>query len=62
MLAGENPALWVLQEESQAPQPVKVGAAPWRVLHGYKASEQGSSILPFATRVFIIFVIVLIDF
>ena len=41
----------------QAPQPVKVGAAPWRVRHGSKASEQGSSILPFATRVFIIFVI-----
>ena len=32
-------------------------SAPW-----FKASEQGSSILPFATRVFIIFVIVLIDF
>lgn len=62
MLAGENPALWVLQEESQAPQPVKVGAAQWKVRHGSKASEQGSSILPFATRVFIIFVIVLIDF
>ena len=41
---------------------MKVGAAPWRVRHGSKASEQGSSILPFATRVFIIFVIVLIDF
>ena len=46
----------------QAPQPVKVGAAQWKVRHGSKASEQGSSILPFATRVFIIFVIVLIDF
>lgn len=29
-----------------------VESAPW-----FKASEQGSSILPFATRVFIIFVI-----
>ena len=37
---------------------MKVGAAPWRVRHGSKASEQGSSILPFATRVFIIFVII----
>ena len=51
-----------LTRGAQAPQPVKVGAAPWRVRHGSKASEQGSSILPFATRVFIIFVIVLIDF
>ena len=41
---------------------MKVGAAQWKVRHGSKASEQGSSILPFATRVFIIFVIVLIDF
>ena len=62
MLAGENPALWVSIRGAQAPQSVKVGAAPWRVRHGSKASEQGSSILPFATRVFIIFVIVLIDF
>lgn len=30
-----------------------VESAPW-----FKASEQGSSILPFATRVFIIFVII----
>ena len=58
MLAGENPALWVLQEESQAPQPVKVGAAPGECATIYKVWEQGSSILPFATRVFIIFVII----
>lgn len=57
MLAGENPVLWVSIRGAQAPQPVKVGAAQWKVRHGSKASEQGSSILPFATRVFIIFVI-----
>lgn len=34
MLAGENPALWVYIRGAQAPQPVKVGAAPWRVRHG----------------------------
>ena len=59
MLAGENPVVYgSLFKESQAPQPVKVGAAQWKVRHGSKASEQGSSILPFATRVFIIFVII----
>ena len=62
MPAGENPALWVsirgvTSSSNGEGRRSAVESAPW-----FKASEQGSSILPFATRVFIIFVIVLIDF
>lgn len=62
MPAGENPVVYGSYKRSASSSTGEgrrsaLESAPW-----FKASEQGSSILPFATRVFIIFVIVLIDF
>lgn len=46
MLAGENPALWVSIRGAQAPQPVKVGAASWRVRHGSKPESKEVRFFP----------------
>lgn len=46
MLAGENPALWVSIRGAQAPLPVKVGAAQWKVRQGSKPRSKEVRFFP----------------